>query len=150
MQQPDVHVQVSVVQPVSGLGLGITAVFSHFYLGVSTHLCSWQPVTREHTTHPRALQERLHSAEWSSVGLASLGTVILGATLEDPPPGQKQEAPGFLRMLAVLALAVLTLAVFSVAKQQSLARHKRKPAAASKSSGAWSGLQVRSCAQEGD
>ena len=53
-----------------------------------------------------------------------------------------QEAPGFLRMLAVLTLAALTLCGFSVAKQRALARHKRKPAAASKSAGAWSGLQV--------
>ena len=87
-------------------------------------------------------QERLQAAEWASVGVASLGTIVLGATLEDPPPGHQQNTPGLLRVAGVLLLALGTLCVFSIARQQSLARHKRKPATASKSAGAWSGLQV--------
>ena len=88
------------------------------------------------------LQERLQAAEWASVGLASLGTIVLGATLEDPPPGHKQQTPGLLRVAAVLLLTLGTLSFFSLARQRSMARHKRKPATASKSAGAWSGLQV--------
>ena len=40
------------------------------------------------------MQERLQAAEWASVAVASLGTVVLGATLEDPPPGHQQRTPG--------------------------------------------------------
>ena len=76
------------------------------------------------------------------MGLASLGTVVLGATLEDASPGQEQGPPGVLRVLGMLLLALTTLGGFSVAKQRSLALHKRRPSAASKASGAWSGLQV--------
>ena len=42
-------------------------------------------------------------------------------------------------MAAVLLLALGTLSFFSLARQRSISRHKRKPATASKSAGAWSG-----------
>ena len=53
-------VQVSIVQPISGVGLVGLAVYSHLFL-----------------------KEKLHSLEWGAVLLAFLGTLGLGATSSD-------------------------------------------------------------------
>lgn len=60
VRMPAHPVQVSIVQPISGVGLVGLAVYSHLFL-----------------------KEKLHSLEWGAVLLAFLGTLGLGATSSD-------------------------------------------------------------------
>ena len=77
--------QVSLVQPVSSMGLVSLAVLQHFWL-----------------------QERLTGGEWGAVALAVAGTVGLGATTEGAPPAAAA-AVSPLRMAALSALTVMAI-----------------------------------------
>lgn len=77
---------VSVVQPVSGIGLVILLVFSHFYL-----------------------KERLHAHEWGAAAAAGLGILGLGLSsepshLDHPNVSATRMLGGFMLMVAALGL----------------------------------------------
>ncbi|KAK9791155.1 hypothetical protein WJX73_006607 [Symbiochloris irregularis] len=112
---------VSIVQPVSGLGLGTVAVFSHFYL-----------------------KERLAAGEWGAVALALLGTLLLGASAEDQA-AEQQLRGSFTRLALVVALMVAFLGAVSAARRRIIKGQKRRHAAAAKASAALFGLQAGAC-----
>lgn len=112
---------VSVIQPVSGLGLGSVAVFSHFYL-----------------------KEHLQAGEWGAVALALLGTVALGVTAEEQAPS-KEPAISMARLLLVLLLMLSFLGAASAARRRAISGHKRRQAAGAKASAALFGLQAGAC-----
>ncbi|CAM6111856.1 unnamed protein product [Calypogeia fissa] len=71
---------VSVVQPVSGVGLAVLAVFSHFYL-----------------------RESMHTLDWLAVTMAAAGTIGVGITGEEQ---KKVEVSLFRLLLFVIFLLV--------------------------------------------
>lgn len=129
--------QVSVVQPVSGVGLVGLAIYSHFFL-----------------------RERLRLLEWLAVALATLGTLGLGATSadEDSSSGSSSDSssssdpssaagPSALRMVGVLAVLAGGVALVSLVRQRLRQRggQPRRGAGSSKSSAAIYGLQAGAC-----
>lgn len=121
--------QVSIVQPISGVGLVGLALYSHFFL-----------------------RERLQLAEWAAVALAAGGTLGLGATSasEDDSSSisggdeDSSGGPGALRMVGVVAaLALLNAAVLLVRQQR--ARQRPRRAGGDRSSAAMYGLQAGAC-----
>jgi drug/metabolite transporter (DMT)-like permease len=143
---------VSIVQPVSGVGLVGLAVYSHLFL-----------------------KEKLHAAEWGAVALALAGTLGLGATSSEGAPSAAEAAagagaggaaaagqaatgggagqaaqPGALRMLGVVLLLSAGVLLISLLRQRHSHRTRRagdRPAAASYGlqAGACFGLSAASC-----
>ncbi|PSC67869.1 putative magnesium transporter NIPA9 isoform A [Micractinium conductrix] len=132
---------VSIVQPVSGIGLVGLAVYSHLFL-----------------------KERMHALEWGAVALAFVGTVGLGATSADAgndaaAGGDARAAaaaaavasePGALRMLGVLLVLAAAVGAVSLLRAKHPHRQRRagdRPAAASYGlqAGACFGLSAASC-----
>lgn len=112
---------VSIVQPVSGVGLVGLAVYSHFYM-----------------------KEKLHQWEWAAVGMAGLGTLGLGASSSNGAADDAATRPGALRMLFVLALVGA-----GVSSLSSLRKHhrrlQRRGASSDKATAALYGLQAGGC-----
>lgn len=81
---------MSLVQPVSSVGLVSLAVLQHFWL-----------------------RERLAGGEWGAVALAVAGTVGLGATTEGATPNAAATASP-LRMAALSALTVVAIGTLIV------------------------------------
>jgi drug/metabolite transporter (DMT)-like permease len=115
---------VSVVQPVSGIGLVGLAVWSHFFL--KEHLQSW---------------------EWAAVATAGVGTLGLGLSStatnsnNDPSP-----TAGSFRMLFVLLLAGAAVASITIVRRkrvQKIPSHHRRPM--DKTAAALYGLQAGGC-----
>lgn len=82
--------QVSIVQPISGVGLVGLALYSHVFL-----------------------KERLHGVEWGAVALAFVGTLGLGATSGD---GGSSEADAGAGQAAAAAGAAAAAAAAATAK----------------------------------
>ena len=78
---PPHHTPVSLVQPVSGIGLVVLAVLAHVFLN-----------------------ERLSRGEWAAAAVATFGAGLLGATSPPAPP-----PPSSGRVCIVLALASLAV-----------------------------------------
>ena len=76
--------QVSLIQPISGAGLVILALYSHFFLG-----------------------ERLSRREWRAAAGALVGTVLLGAT--SPPDASPPPPPAARAVSVILACSALAL-----------------------------------------
>lgn len=108
---------VSLLQPVSGIGLVGLALYSHFYL-----------------------RENLRSEEWMAVGIATLGTVGLGST-SGGGVEQEEAQPGAIRMIFTL------LAVgYGVVKMTGVReRYMKGQKGLSKVSAALYGLQAGGC-----
>jgi hypothetical protein len=114
--------QVSIIQPVSGLGLVGLALYSHF-----------------------ALAEHLHPWEWVAVGLAGVGTLGLGATSggSDGGSGNAVSSARMLAVLAVVGLLVGSMSLLRQRQQRATAKQGRRPD--SRSSAAIYGLQAGGC-----
>lgn len=110
---------VSIVQPVSGLGLVLLAVFSHFYL-----------------------KERLHKAEWGAVIIATVGTIALGATAGDSPDSVDAKPLSKLRIGAVLLLLCAILMSAIVSRLRTRSRPARR---VTRTSATTCGLQAGAC-----
>lgn len=108
---------VSIVQPVSGVGLVGLAVYSHFFK-----------------------KERLAEWEWAAVALAGLGTLGLGASSS---AAATPTQPSALRMLAVLTL--VGAAVASLRKLRQRHRHNKRRSGGDKTLAALYGLQAGGC-----
>jgi hypothetical protein len=116
---------VSIIQPVSGVGLVGLAVYTHFFL-----------------------KEKLADWEWYAVGLAGFGTLGLGASSSSTSSADDAASrPGALRMLFVL-----TLVGFGVASLRKLRqRHRHNKSRSGRSGGgdkalaALYGLQAGGC-----
>ena len=161
----DIVLQVSIVQPVSGLGLVLLAVFSHFYLKVrplpscqnasNLTLLAWPdaatghihnvaikwPVTKLRPCRNTAflLQERLHKAEWGAVIIATVGTLGLGATAGDSPDAIDAKPLSKLRIGAVLFLLCAILVAATVSRLRTQSRPARR---VTRTSATTCGLQV--------
>jgi uncharacterized membrane protein len=109
---------VSIVQPVSGVGLVGLAVYSHFFL-----------------------KEKLQHWEWVAVGLAGTGTLGVGASSGGGAPPAAPPSP--LRMLLVLSLVGAGVAALTAVRARQRARARR--GAADKAAAALYGLQAGGC-----
>ncbi|CAM6012408.1 unnamed protein product [Sphagnum balticum] len=89
---------VSIVQPVSGCGLAVLAVFSHFYL-----------------------HEAMHGLDWVGVAMAAMGTVAVGATGE----GQKKGHISVVRLLLFFSWLALFFGVLNWWARSGKRRHQK-------------------------
>nr|XP_024380289.1 probable magnesium transporter NIPA9 isoform X2 [Physcomitrium patens] len=89
---------VSVVQPVSGCGLAVLAVFSHFYL-----------------------HEVMHGLDWVGVVMASLGTIVIGALGEE----QKEAKISLARSLLFLVWLALFFGIIDCCVRSGKRRHEK-------------------------
>ncbi|CAK9870036.1 unnamed protein product [Sphagnum jensenii] len=89
---------VSIVQPVSGCGLAVLAVFSHFYL-----------------------HEAMHGLDWLGVAMAATGTVAVGATAE----GQKNGHISVIRLLLFFSWLALFFGVLDWWARSGKRRHQK-------------------------
>lgn len=113
---------VSILQPISGIGLVGLALYSHFYL-----------------------KDNLNTEEWVAVGVAGLGTLGLGVssgTDENREGLSSGTQPGFLRMVGVLGLVG-----FFVLNRMSVVREdlSKSQKGLSKITAALYGLQAGGC-----
>lgn len=111
---------VSIVQPVSGVGLVGLALYSHFFQ-----------------------REKLAEWEWVAVGLAGAGTLGLGAS--SGGGGAAIARPGALRMLFVLALVGGGVASIRRLRQRARRGGASRRGADSKTLAALYGLQAGGC-----
>ncbi|KAL3695092.1 hypothetical protein R1sor_008743 [Riccia sorocarpa] len=88
---------VSIVQPVSGVGLGVLAVFSHFYL-----------------------RESMQTLDWLAVFMAALGTIGVGITGEE----QKNVEVSLSRLLLFLLCLLLFFVILNIWTQSGKQRRK--------------------------
>lgn len=95
---------VSVIQPVSGVGLVGLAVYSHY-----------------------ALKERLSGWEWGAVGMAGVGTTLLGACSR--PGGEKDRATdptvSAFRMIFSLVVSGLCIVLLGVLRNERQRQRKK-------------------------
>lgn len=110
---------VSVVQPVSGLGLVLLAVFSHFYL-----------------------KERLHAAEWGAVVVATIGTIGLGTTAGGTTDSGTAKPLSKSRIAAVLLMFSILIFVAVFTRVRGHSRQPRRPV---RTSATTCGLQAGAC-----
>jgi len=89
---------VSVVQPVSGCGLAVLAVFSHFYL-----------------------HEAMHGLDWVGVVMASLGAMVIGALGEE----QKEAKISVARSLLFLVWLALSFGILDCWARSGKKRHEK-------------------------
>lgn len=130
------------MQPVSGLGLVILAVFSHFYLKVSLLAYKCWCVSKfpcVHMIQMISLQERLHKAEWGAVVVSTAGTIGLGATAGSGPEPEEAKPLSKLR-IAVVLLMFTTIIVVGVLNR--LHGHTRQARRVTRTSATTCGLQV--------
>jgi hypothetical protein len=116
---------VSIIQPVSGVGLVGLAVYTHFFL-----------------------KEKLADWEWYAVGLAGLGTLGLGASSSTGAAADDTSTrPGALRMLFVLILVGFGVASLRKLRQRHRHNKNRNSRAGSgdKALAALYGLQAGGC-----
>ena len=132
---------MSIVQPVSGLGLVLLAVFSHFYLKVyplgpslvlTTSLACPVKLCCQ-------LQERLHAAEWGAVVVSTIGTIGLGATAGGSTDPAASKPLSKTRIAAVLLMFSLFILAAVFARVRGHSRQPRRPMRLSAST---CGLQV--------
>jgi hypothetical protein len=86
------------VQPVSGCGLAVLAVFSHFYL-----------------------HEAMHGLDWVGVAMAAMGTVAIGATGE----GQKKGHISVIRLLLFFSWLALFFGVLNWWARSGKQKHQK-------------------------
>eukprot|EP00850_Spirogloea_muscicola_P004917 SM000022S07131 [mRNA] locus=s22:132382:134859:+ [translate_table: standard] len=98
MLQAVARAPVSVVQPVSGCGLAILAIFSHFYL-----------------------KEALYPRDWIGITAAALGTVGVGLTAEE----QISKAVSWLRMVIFVFELLIVLVLVELGAHQ-VKLHRRQ------------------------
>jgi hypothetical protein len=91
---------VSLVQPVSGIGLVVLAVLAHVFLN-----------------------ERLSAGEWAAAGVATAGAALLSATSPPAPP-----PPSAQRLVAVLALSTLAVLIGPSARARLAAARRARRA----------------------
>jgi hypothetical protein len=91
--------QVSLVQPVSSIGLVSLALFSRFYL-----------------------HEVLHATEWVAIGVAVCGIIGLGATTEGLPPDPAAAVHLWRMVVIVTACIILIGASHSLALRSLVAQ----------------------------
>jgi len=114
---------VSIIQPVSGVGLVGLALYSHFYM-----------------------KEKLQQWEWVAVGMAALGTVGLGASSASGPDDKGADSrPGALRMLVVLSLVGISVSSITTVRRHQRQMQRRGGVTSDKAVAALYGLQAGGC-----
>lgn len=118
---------VSVIQPISGVGLVGLAVYSHY-----------------------ALKERLSDWEWGAVGMAGVGTTLLGACSSGSPASQEREASAgqpasTFRMIFSLLLSGIFIVALGVVRNRRQRRRNKSNLAGEQTVPALYGLQAGGC-----
>ena len=144
--------QVSLVQPVSGLGLVSLAVFSHFHLKVLPQpfdqmLSCPEPgglaSISSALSSCACLQERLAAEEWGAVAMSMLGTIGLGVSTEEDEEAQQPGATLGVVRAAVIALSLVVLIGGLVYGSRLTTPQRRRSAAGAWTAASINGLQVR-------
>ena len=109
---------VSILQPVSGVGLVGLGVYSHFYM-----------------------KEMLHKTEWIAVAVAGVGTIGLGMSSSSGSDSQADAPPGFFRIIITLSVASYGINFLSKLRE----RQAKESKGLSKAVAALYGLQAGGC-----